>query len=149
MEIEFFKHLSFWVSIFSNILTIIASGIAIYIFVKNKDKISSAFNLILNFSKQITLSELKFKIERLNDFTTNENEQKKEIINILSEIEGQILGNKALEIELELQLQKISEVVNDSKNLTEPKKRSLVSELRESVRNIDVSNYQSIVNKKK
>jgi hypothetical protein len=147
MEIEFFKHLSFWTSLLSNILTILASAIAIYLFIVNKEKISSAINLLLNYSKQITLSELKFKIERLNDFTTNDVEQKKEVINILSEIEGQILGNKKIENELKIQLEKISDFVDNSKSLTEPKKRSLVSELRESVRNIDISNYQSIVKK--
>ena len=147
MDIDFFKHFSFWTSLLSNILTILASGIAIYLFIVNKEKISSAINLLLNYSKQITLSELKFKIERLNDFTTNDVEQKKEVINILSEIEGQILGNKQIENELKIQLEKISDFVDNSKSLTEPKKRSLVSELRESVRNIDISNYQSIVKK--
>ena len=147
MEIEFFKHLSFWARLLSNSMTILASGIAIYLFIVNKDKISSAINLLLNYSKQITLSELKFKIERLNDFTTNDVEQKKEVINILSEIEGQILGNKKIENELKIQLEKISDFVDNSKSLTEPKKRSLVSELRESVRNIDISNYQSIIKK--
>jgi hypothetical protein len=145
MEIDFFKHFSFWSSITSNILTIVASGIAIYLFIVNREKISSAINLLLNYSKQITLSELKYKIERLNDFTTNDSEQKKEVINILSEIEGQILGNKRIENELKAQLEKINEFIKNSKTLTEPKKRSLVSELRESVRNIDISNYQSIV----
>lgn len=147
MDIDFFKHFSFWTSILSNLLTIFASGIAIYLFIVNKEKISSAINLLLNYSKQITLSELKFKIERLNDFTTNDAEQKKEVINILSEIEGQILGNEKIETELKTQLEKISDFIDNSKTLTEPKKRSLVSELRESVRNIDISNYQSIVKK--
>ena len=145
MNVELFKDFSFWTSLVSNIFTITASGIAIYLFILNKEKISSAINLLLNYSKQITLSELKFKIERLNDFTTNDSEQKKEVINILSEIEGQILGNKKIESELKNQLEKINNYTENSKTLTEPKKRSLVSELRESVRNIDISNYQSIV----
>ena len=145
MNVELFKDFSFWTSLVSIIFTITASGIAIYLFILNKEKISSAINLLLNYSKQITLSELKFKIERLNDFTTNDSEQKKEVINILSEIEGQILGNKKIESELKNQLEKINNYTENSKTLTEPKKRSLVSELRESVRNIDISNYQSIV----
>ena len=117
-------------------MTILASAVAIYLFIVNKEKISSAINLLLNYSKQITLFELKFKIERLNDFTTNDVEQKKEVINILSEIEGQILGNKKIENKLKIQLEKISDFVDNSKSLTEPKKRSLVSELRESVRSL-------------
>ncbi len=139
------KQIDFWVSFLASLFTISASGLAIYIYVVNKDKISTAFNLLLNYSKQLTLSELKFKIERLNDFTTNETEQKKEVINILSEIEGQIIGNKKIKSELEPQSEKIKSFLENSRTLTEPKKRSLVSELRESVRNIDISNYQNII----
>tara|TARA_Y100000034_G_scaffold135013_1_gene205317 strand:+ start:2949 stop:3383 length:435 start_codon:yes stop_codon:yes gene_type:complete len=142
---DIMKQIDFWVSFLASLFTISASGLAIYIYVVNKDKISTAFNLLLNYSKQLTLSELKFKIERLNDFTTNETEQKKEVINILSEIEGQIIGNKKIKSELEPQSEKIKSFLENSRTLTEPKKRSLVSELRESVRNIDISNYQNII----
>lgn len=139
------KDIDFWIGIVARLFTITASGIAIYVFFINKEKISSAINLLLNYSKQLTLSELKFKIERLNDFTTNDTEQKKEVINILSEIEGQIIGNKKIKVELATQSQKINDFIENSRTLTEPKKRSLVSELRESVRNIDISNYQNII----
>lgn len=148
MEIDFFKNLNFWVGLLSSLFTITASGIAMYIFFTNKDKISSAINFVLNYSKQITLSELKFKIEKLNDYSTNDANQKKEVINILGEIEGQILGNAKIKIELKPQLDKINSFFDNPKTLTEPRKRSMVSELRESVRNIDVSNYQDIVKKK-
>ena len=139
------KQIDFWIDLVANVFTVFASGIAVYIFLINKEKISNAINLLLNYSKQLTLSELKFKIERLNDFTTNETEQKKEVINILSEIAGQIIGNKKIKSELEPQSKKINEFIENSKTLTEPKKRSLVSELRESVRNIDVANYNNII----
>lgn len=145
---EIIKQFDFWISFTANFLTISVSAIAIYVFFANKEKISNAINLILNYSKQLTLSELKFKIEKLNDFTTNDIGQKQEVINILSEIEGQIMGNIKIKVELELQCEKIHEFIDNPKYLTEPKKRSLVSELRESVRNIDISNYQNIIKTK-
>ncbi|WP_411810727.1 hypothetical protein ACLB9Y_10750 [Chryseobacterium scophthalmum] len=137
--------LKFWIELISNSLTIITAILALYLFFKNKEKISSAINFLLNYSKQISITDLKFKIERLNDYTSNDQEQKKEIINLLSDIEGQINGNYSLKKSLENQLHKINNFLENPKTLSEPKKRSLVSELRESIRNIDVSNYQNII----
>ncbi|WP_294279666.1 hypothetical protein [uncultured Chryseobacterium sp.] len=136
-----------WIGIIADIFTIVASGIAIYLFIINKDKISSAINLMLNYSKQITLADLKYKIERLNDYTTTNDNQKQEVINILSDIEGQINGNPSIKIALSDKVKKISKFIESPINLTEPKKRSLVSELRESVRHIDVTNYNEIIKK--
>ncbi|MGV0996177.1 hypothetical protein [Empedobacter falsenii] len=132
--------IDFWVNFFGNILTIFASSIAIYVFFFNKEKIVSAINVLLSYSTQLTLTDLKYKIERLNDFNANFPEQKLEIINILHEIEGQILGNNLLKEKLEEQLKKIENFTKNTKSISEPKKRSLVSELRESVRNMDVNN---------
>lgn len=138
--------LDFWTNFIANLMTIFASGLALYIFFFNRKKISTAINFILNYSNQLTLTDLKFKIERLNDYNTNDVGQKTEVVNILHEIEGQILGNKNLKEKLKEQLEKIAIFTSNSKLLTEPKKRSIVSELKESLRNIDVSNYNDIIN---
>lgn len=140
------KDLDFLVNLIANLMTIIASGLALYIYFTNKEKIKSALNFILNYSNQLTLTDLKFKIERLNEFNSNDATQKLEVINILNEIEGQILGNNEFKQKLELQLIKIEAFTTNPKLLTEPKKRSLVSELKESLRNLDVSNYKTIIN---
>lgn len=140
---EFVRDFDFWITFASRFFTIGAASIAIYVYFANRDKISSAIKLLMNYSKQLTLSELYFKIERLNELTTNDVAQKKEIINILSEIEGQITGNRIIKSELESQIAKIKYFIENSRMLTEPKKRSLVSELRERIRNIDVSNYKN------
>ena len=140
------KEVDFWVNLLANLLTIIASGVAIYLFTSNKEKLSSALNAIVNYSIQLTLSELKYKVERLNDYTTNDKDQLVEVINILNEIEGQIIGNKVLESALSEQLAKISNFTNSPRTLSEPKKRSLVAELREKIRHIDLSNYRKIIN---
>lgn len=146
---EFIKDCSFWINLLVTILTGIAATIAIVVYFRNRDKISTAFNLLTNFSAQLTLTDLKLKIERLNEFTVNDESQKIEIINILSEIEGQIIGNEKIRKVLFIQHQKVCSFIEKPKSLTEPKKRSLISELRESIRNIDVANYQVIINKEK
>jgi hypothetical protein len=138
--------IDFWTNFVANLMTVFASGIALYIFFFNREKINSALNFILNYSNQLTLTDLKFKIERLNDYNATDSNQKNEVINILNEIEGQILGNKNLKLKLEEQLNKIETFTSNPKNLTEPKKRSLVSELKESLRNLDISNYGNIIN---
>ena len=143
------KEIDFWTNFTANVMTIFASGLGIYIFYFNKDKIVSAINFILNYSNQLTLTDLKFKIERLNDYNSNDTNQKNEVINILNEIEGQILGNKNLKEKLGQQLEKIENFTSNTKSLTEPKKRSLVSELKESIRNLDISNYGDIINTSK
>lgn len=140
------KEIDFWTNFLANLMTIFASGLGIYIFYFNKEKIVSAINFILNYSNQLTLTDLKFKIERLNDYNSNDAGQKIEVVNILNEIEGQILGNKNLKEKLLQQLEKIENFTANPKLLTEPKKRSLVSELKESIRNLDISNYGDIIN---
>lgn len=135
------EKIDFWTNFIGNIFTIIASGIAIYIFIFNREKINSALNFILNYSTQLTLTDLKFKVERLNDFNAGDNIQKAEVLNILHEIEGQILGNSLLKDKLNTQLQKIENFTQNPKSISEPRKRSLVSELRESIRNMDVNNF--------
>lgn len=143
------EEIDFWINIIANLMTIFASGLAIFIFYNNREKIVSAINFILNYSNQLTLTDLKFKIERLNDYNTNDVTQKNEVVNILNEIEGQILGNKSLKDKLSEQLTKIENFTSNTKLLTEPKKRSLVSELKESIRNLDISNYGDIINTSK
>ncbi|MBF0694896.1 MAG: hypothetical protein IR153_07560 [Flavobacterium sp.] len=140
------KEFDFIINLLANLVTIAASCLAIYIYFANKEKINSALNFILNYSNQLTLTDLKFKIERLNEFNSNDAQEKLEVINILNEIEGQILGNNSFKLKLEVQLRKIEVFTTTPKLLTEPKKRSLVSELKESVRNLDVSNYNNILN---
>ena len=136
-------------SSFADLFTVIASGIAIYLYIFKRDTISSAFKVLVNYSYQITLSELRAKLERLNDLNENEPTHVEQIINILNEIVGQIRGNKNLRHEFEDVLEKISELAENPKGLTEPKKRSLVSELREGLRHYDVNSYKDMMEDKK
>ncbi|MGA0557425.1 hypothetical protein ACO2Q8_12285 [Larkinella sp. VNQ87] len=112
------KEVDFWVNFLANAFTIVASGIAIYVFIANRDKLTSALNAIVNYSIQLTLSDLRYKVERLNDYTAADKEQMYEIINLLNDIEGQIIGNKILNSALSEQLTKISNFTNNPANRT-------------------------------
>jgi hypothetical protein len=129
------------ISAISDILTIAASGIAIYIFIFKRHAISSAFRVLLNYSAQLTFMELQTKLERLNDLDANEPSDVDEVVNILNDILGQIRGSKLLSKHYAEIIQKISFIAEDKRRLSEPRKRALVSELRERLRNVGVENY--------
>ena len=76
--------------------TIVAAGIGIYLFLFKRKTVSKVFRLLLNYSYQITLSELTSKLERLNDLNANDQSHREEIINIFNDIVGQLRGNRKL-----------------------------------------------------
>lgn len=125
-------------NIISEIFTIVASGIAIYLFIFKRKSIATAIKLLLNYSSQITLSELRIKIDRLNDFKSAEPSEKIEIIYLLNEIIGQISGNKILKNEYSDILKKLIQYTKQPEKLDEPRKRSITAELRERLRNLDI-----------
>ena len=134
-----------WVSAFAvaaDLLTIAASVLAFIVFFANRGKLAAALQLLLNYSFQTTLSELKQKLERLNEYNANEASDVPEIRNILQEISGQIRGNprlRASHAELATKL----EALAGSRRLLEPQKRAIVAEVREQLRNIEVNHLES------
>lgn len=134
-----------WVSLISNIFTIFASGIAIYIFIAKRKEISSVVNLLLNYTHQMSLSEVKEKIERLNEYNAKDSDECEKIINIFNEIMGQIRGNEKLNEYFSDLLNKMEVLSSDKRKLTEPRKRALVSELRERLRHLNVKSIDNLV----
>lgn len=132
------------VSFLSNILTIIATGIAIYIYICKRKSIASFFSILLNYSTQISLTELRTKLETLNDLNAEDEKERKEVINILNDIAGQIRGNPILRKKCKV-LEKLTKYADSPENLNEPKKRNIVSELRENIRNIEFQSYGEII----
>jgi archaellum component FlaC len=98
-------------------------------------------DLLLSYGQQLTLSDLKAKMERLNDLNANDQGQRDQVENILNEIDGQINGNPMLKEHMSDFQNSIRAVLSNKKLLTEPRKRSIVSELRERVRNLDIRNH--------
>lgn len=139
---EKFKLIIESVSLAANILTIIASAIAIYVFFVRGKEIRSAFKMLVNWSFQLTLTDLRSKIDRLNEYNANEQTEIDEIRNILHEIAGQVRGNRKL-VEAAPDLAERVERLAVSRRLAEPAKRSIVSEIRETLRNIEVNSIAS------
>lgn len=121
----------------ADIFAIVASGIAIYIFFAKGEELAQAFRLLVNFSYQTTLAELKEKLERLNEYKANDPNELVEIRNILHEVAGQIKGNPHLMQSVPTLAQRI-ESAAQSKKFAEASKRALVSEIREVLRNMNV-----------
>jgi len=134
-----------WASLISNVFTVFASGIAIYIFFSKREEISSVFKLLVNYTHQLSLSEVKEKIERLNEYNAKDPEQCEHVVNIFNEIIGQIRGNDGLKAHFSELLEKMEFLVSDKRRLTEPKKRALVSELRERLRHLNVKSIDNLV----
>jgi hypothetical protein len=134
-----------WLSLVSNLFTIFASGIAIYIFLAKKEEISSVFNLLINYTHQLSLSEVREKIERLNEYNAKDPEQCEHVVNIFNEIIGQIRGNDRLKNHFRELLVTMESLASDKRRLTEPKKRVIVSELRERLRHLNVQSIDNLV----
>jgi len=134
-----------WTSLASNLSTIFASGIAIFLFLFKRKKISSVFDLLINYSYQLSLAEVKEKIERLNEYNAKDPEQSEMVINIFNEIIGQIRGNQKLKSHFSELLVTLEALASDKRKLTEPRKRAAVSELRERLRNLNVQNIDHLV----
>lgn len=137
-----FKLLADLVSFIANVLTAIASGIAIWVFLRKGKEISAAFALLLNWTFQTTLADLRGKLDRLNEYNANEAADHAEIRNIVHEIAGQVRGNGRLRRsapELALRL----ETFAARPRLAEPAKRAMVAEVREVLRNIQVNSMET------
>lgn len=132
-------------SLGSDLLTIAASSIAIYLFLAKGKEISSVFSLLVNYTFQMSLSEIKEKLERLNDYNAKDQESCEIIENIFHEIIGQIRGNDKLRGHFSELIDRMEELTSNRKKLTEPKKRAVVSELRERLRNLNVANIDSLI----
>lgn len=131
------------ISFFSNLFTVATSSLVLYLYFAKKNEIATAFRMFMNFSYQTTLSELKWKLERLNEFRVDEPSHVNEIKSLLHDIAGQIKGNSKIS-EAAPDLVKILEKFADG-NMTEPKKRSIVSMVREKIRAISVDNFEDIM----
>ena len=129
----------------ADVFTILASSIAIYLFLFKRQAISSAFKVLANYSLQITFSELNKKIDEINDLNIGEQTDMAEIVNLLNDIVGQIRGNKILRKQCSEILARIEIAVGNTKRLNEQRKRSLVSELRESLRHISIENFDDLI----
>lgn len=133
------------VSFIDAIFSIFAAGIVIYIFIYKHKSISSIYHMLLSYTFQLTLKELELNLNRLNDFNASNEKDREIVINILNDIVGQMRGNPILIKKCNTILKKLSKYADNPNLLNEPKKRSLVSELRETLRNINIQSYNDML----
>jgi hypothetical protein len=133
------------IALISNVFTICASGLAIFLFIYKKDTINSLFDTLINYTYQLSISEIKEKIERLSEYNAKNPEELEKIINILNEVIGQIRGNDKLKHHFSELLKRIESLVTDKRRLTEPRKRAVVSELRERLRHLNITSIDNLV----
>lgn len=138
-----------WISFISNIMTIGASTIAVYLFFSKKESFNAVFRMLINYTYQLSLSEVKEKLEKLNEYNAKDDLENEKIINILNEIVGQIKGNEKLKLHFSSLLSDIDNYALGKRRLSEPKKRALVSELRERLRHLNVKNIDHLVGESK
>lgn len=103
---------------------------------------------LVNILDQISSHEIKTKLEDLNDLSCNDSEQKKEIVNIMHEIIGQLQGNEKLSHKCSSILKKWKSALKNETRLSEPSKRSLISEMRESLKRVDMANIDQLIGDK-
>jgi hypothetical protein len=132
-------------SFLSNIISIAAGGIALYLFFFKKEKIKTMYFSLVNILDQISSHEIKAKLEKLNDFNCNDLDQKIEVVNIMHEIIGQIQGNEKLSYKCGAILKKWKAALKNESKFNEPTKRSLISEMRESLKRVDMSNIDQLI----
>lgn len=137
------KIFSDFVAFFSNAFTIGLGVLTLYLFFAKRKEIASAFRLMMNFSYQTTLAELRWKLDKLNEYRVNEPLHVEEIRSLMHDIAGQIRGNRKLN-EADPDLAKSLEKFADS-TMTEPKKRSVISNVREKIKNIGIDNFEDII----
>lgn len=137
------------VAFIANLMTIGASGIAIYLFIWKRNYISSVFDTLLSYSTQITLSELNGKLDSLNELRATEPLHRPEILNLFNDIAGQLKGHPTLRSNFSASIEEIGKFTSSKGKINEPKKRALVSELREQVRHVGILNIESAKGKEK
>lgn len=126
------------VNAFADALTIVASGIAIYLFLSKRKELGAVFSALAAMANHSSMSDLRAKLDRLNDLNATDPDDRIEVINICHEVCGHIDGNPAFAKSFAEVSVKIKDAVsNKRKPITEPQKRALVSELRESMRHFN------------
>lgn len=137
------------IALVANVMTVGASGIAIYLFVFKSKYIATVFNVLVSYSSQLTLSELKEKLDLLNDLHANEANDREEIVNVLHEITGQLKGNPKLTPHFADLIERISKATSGKSKISEPTKRSIVSEIREKIRHVGILNIEQMSGEQK
>lgn len=143
-ESNFFYFTYICVNYIDAIFSIIVAIIFLYLFINKRKAISSIYQVLLNFSFQMSLQELNTNIDRLNDYDADNDKDRKYVINLLNDVVGQMKGNPVLSKKCKNILETLSKFTDNPDRLTDANKRFAVSQLRETLRNINTQNFNEI-----
>ena len=121
------------------IATVLATGLAYYLYWTNRDKISAVLGALLHYGSRLTYSELTEKLNRLGEMRADDKAQKGEIIASMGELYGQLQGNSELRVVCLDSLREIEIYLKSPDKLTEPTHRMLVARLRETLRQHEIA----------
>jgi hypothetical protein len=127
------------VGLVADVVTIAAGGIAIYLFLAKRGAVMRALSLLLSYSLRLTLHDFESKLDRLAELNMEGVPEAKRAVFLLREVQGQIRGNPTLRSNCGHLLGKIDNIVNPRTTGREERKCALVSEARELLRNLIVS----------
>lgn len=128
----------------SNIVTIVSGSLALYIYFFKKDIITNFFSTMMTFALQTTLKELFDNLDNLKKTNAESTEGKRTALHILCDIEGQLSGNQVLSASMSSTIAKLKPFTNRKKELDEGRKLSLVSEIKENLRTLQVTEISKL-----
>lgn len=137
------------IQIGADLATIAASGIAVWLFVKKGPEIGDFLKVIKNFVHQNSVAEMRIKLEQLASLHASNADNTTEISSLFLDICGQIDGNPYLSSKLSELCSRMRLANTGKRPIKEPYKRALVSELRESLRHLDVASFAETIGEKK
>lgn len=121
---------------FANVLTILASCLAIYIFWTNRGQISQVLKDIASWRVHASVQEVTHKIVKLKEVNIEKSPDEARIL--LSELIGQLNGVPEFRPELDGLIKKLRRLSTD-KIPVNTKKQELLSELTERMKNIQLT----------
>jgi hypothetical protein len=134
-------------SIASDIATVAATTLAFYLFFAKGSEIRAMLRAVANFAHQSSLGEIRQKLDVIASLRAQDDQD--EIVSVFHDICGQIDGNPRLKSHFASLTERVRKASNQKRSMSEPQKRSLVSELREQLRHSDISNIADAVGDKK
>ena len=135
--------------VLADAFTVVASGIAVYIFLTKRRQITSVFQLLMKYGYQVSLSELRSKLDMIANLRVADEKQREQIKYIMSEVVGQIQGNPRLKTRFEEELKGLERFATGKKAFSEPEKRMIVAKLREKLRHLDMENIDGLTGERK
>lgn len=130
---------------FADLLTILASLVAIYVFWMNRSEIGQVLKQIAGWRVHASTHEVQHKINKLSELDSEKNLSESKIL--LSQLIGQLNGVPEFSPELNDLLMELRKLAR-GKTVPNAKKQELLSELTERLRNIQLNMHKKERQKK-